>query len=351
MPVAPEHVDVFVSGEDGVCEYRIPALIVTNRGTLVAVCDARVDRPGDAPNNIDLVMKRSFDGGRTWTPLQLIRRYPGDEAACDPCALVDRDTGAIWVFYDYAVPAPDHRERRILKLHATKSADDGETWSDPIDLAAQLKDPTWQAIYAGPGMGIQMRNGRLAVPVYSRQSDSEVSSCHVIYSDDRGRTWQIGEGVGSQVNEAQIVELTDGSLMINMRGTDQRLCRSVAISRDGGESWSEPRHDATLIEPHCQASFIRYTEQQDDEGISRLLFANCASTRARVNGTVRLSYDEGRTWPVARTIYAGQFAYCCLTVLPDGTIGLLYERDNYAALTFAGFTLDWLTDGKDTLSG
>ena len=350
MPAAPEHVDVFVSGEDGVCEYRIPALVVTNEGTLVAVCDARVDRRGDAPNNIDLVMKRSFDNGKTWSPLQVIRRYPGDEAACDPCALVDRDTGAIWIFYDYAIPDADLPERRKLVLHVISSRDDGETWSEPVDLIAALQPPVGMRLLAGPGMGIQMHSGRLVAPIYCRHITGEPSICHVVYSDDHGETWQIGAGVGTQVNEAQVVELSDGSLMINMRRADERLCRSVATSNDGGESWSEPRHDETLIDPHCQASFVRLTDSRDAGSLSRLLFANCASAEARVNGTVRLSYDEGLTWPVAKTIYDGEFAYCCLTVLPDDTIGLLYEGDDYAKLTLARFTLDWLTDGKDSLS-
>jgi len=349
MAAEPQHIDVFISGEDGVCEYRIPALVVTNEGTLVAVCDARVDRPGDAPNNIDLVMKRSFDNGRTWTPMQLIRRYPGDEAACDPCMLMDRDTDTIWVFYDYAVPAADHPEGRILKLQAMKSEDEGETWSEPVDLAAQLKDSTWLAIYAGPGMGIQMRSGRLVAPVYTRRLDSEESSCHVVYSDDHGETWQIGQGVGRHLNEDQVVELADGSLLMNMRRADEKLCRVVAISNDGGQSWCEPRDDEALIDPHCQGTFIRFTDKRDGHPLDRLLFANAGSTGERTNGTVRVSYDEGKTWPVVRTIWEGSFAYSCLTALPDNSIGLLHERDDYGKVTFARFTLEWLTDDRDHL--
>jgi len=350
MAMEAQYTDVFVSGEDGVCQYRIPALVCTNSGTLIAVCDARVDRPGDAPNNIDLVMKRSFDDGATWSEMEVIQRYPGDEAACDPCLLVDREADAVWAFYDYAVPAPGHPEGRIVKLHAMRSDDEGETWSEPVDLAAQLKDPTWLAIYAGPGMGIQMHNGRLIVPVYTRRADSEDSSCHVLYSDDHGESWQIGEGVGHHVNEDQVVELADGSLMINMRRADEKRCRTIAISEDGGETWSQPRDDEVLIDPHCQGTFVRFTDRRDGCPVNRLLFANAGSTDRRVNGTVRVSYDEGRTWTVAKTVWDAEFAYSCLAVLHDNTIGLLYECDDYGRIAFARFTLEWLTDEKDALS-
>ncbi len=350
MSAEPQHIDVFVSGEDGVCEYRIPALVVTNEGTLVAVCDARVDRPGDAPNNIDLVMKRSFDGGKTWTQMQLIQRYPGDEAACDPCMLMDRDTDIIWVFYDYAIPEPDLREGRRLMLHVIKSEDHGETWSEPVDLTVTLQPPEGMSLYAGPGMGIQMRSGRLVAPVYSRHETGEPSMCHVVHSDDHGETWQIGAGVASKHNEHQVVELADGSLMSIVRQSPDKGHRLIATSNDGGETWSDTWEEPALVEPGCQASFIRYAEQRDGDGTNRLLFANPASPQNRVNGTVRVSYDEGKTWPVAKTIWEGSFAYSCLTVLPDNSIGLLYERDDYQRITFARFTLEWLTDEKDTLS-
>ena len=343
-----EGTPVFISGEDGVTEYRIPSLVVSNKRTLIAICDARVDQRGDAPNNIDLVMKRSFDLGRTWTPMRRIVAFPGQEAACDPCTLVDRETGTIWVFYDYAVPHDTLPLKRHIMFHAIRSDDDGETWSDPLDLTSELVKPDWYYLAAAPGMGIQARGGRLIAPTYSVRRDAP-SQSHMLSSDDHGGTWHLSAGVGGSNDECQVVELSDGTLMINMRQPREKGCRGVAVTADGGETWSDTVDDSALVEPGCQASFVRYTDTRDGDSKNRLLFANPAYATERVCMTVRLSYDEGKTWPVSRAIHPGPSAYSCLTVLPDRAIGLLYERDGYNQIAFARFTLEWLTRGKDAL--
>jgi len=342
--------DLFVERTEGVREYRIPALIRTNKGTMIAFCDARVDRPGDIPNNIDQVMKRSFDGGKTWSLMKVILDFPGKEGGGDPTLLVDRRTGTIWMFYVYGIPAPDVKPRgRRLWAHAIRSDDDGATWSKPIDLNDVLKKPEWTISVSAPGMGIQTRSGRLLVPSYSRQNGTVRS--FVGYSDDHGKTWHIGGPAPAKTNECQVVELADGSLMLNMRSKRGKHCRMVAVSRDDGKTWTDAKDDPTLIEPVCQGSFIRYTARRGGDGKDRLLFANPASKK-RENMTVRLSYDEGRTWPVSKVVHAGPAAYSCLAVLPDRSIGLLYERGKrhrYEAITLARFNLEWLTDGKDRL--
>jgi sialidase-1 len=149
-------------------------------------------------------------------------------------------------------------------------------------------------------------------------------------------------------NEVQVVERADGTLLLNARNQQGNHCRTVATSRDGGQSWSPLADEPALPDPQCQGSIVRYTDPLDG-GRSRILFANAASQTDRVNLTARLSYDEGRTWPVSRTVHAGSSAYSCLTVLPDATIGLLYERDGYSRITFARFDLAWLTNGADRL--
>jgi sialidase-1 len=153
--------------------------------------------------------------------------------------------------------------------------------------------------------------------------------------------------VGERTNESTVVELSDGRILDNMRSYHGENRRAVAASEDGGETWSEVTLDDALIEPVCQASLLRYTFP-DDSQESRILFSNPASTR-RVMMTVRLSYDEGQTWPVSKLIHAGSSAYSCMTVLPNRSIGLLYERDGYRKITFARFDLSWLTDGRDSL--
>ncbi len=350
-----EQNDVFVAGRDGVFQYRIPALVTSNEGTLIAACDARKDRGGDPPNNIDHVCKRSLDGGRTWKPLQVVADFPGAEAAGDPCLLVDRQTGTVWVFYAWCPEGIGTKASQpglsgsTLRVYAMTSDDDGVTWSKPRDLNPMVKDPDWNAMWCSPGRGFQTREGRLLVPSSSLRDGASYSQ--MFASDDHGQTWKTLTASGDKTNEHMAVELADGRLMANMRSRHGQGCRAVSTSSDGGRTWSELVHDPDLVEPVCQGSFIRYTSRQDGYAKDRLLFSNPAS-RKREKMTVRLSYDEGKTWPVSKVIHAGPAAYSCLTVLADGTIGLLYERGEksaYEKITFARFDLEWLTDGKDKL--
>ena len=345
----PNAVDLFFNGLDGVAQYRIPSLVVTTKGTLIAVCDARVDRPGDLPNNIDIAMRRSFDHGQTWTPVERIVDFPDAEGASDPCLLVDRDTGTVWMFYDHGVPHPTLPLKRKVTLHVIKSDDDGATWSAPRDLGADLCKPEWYYIASAPGNGIQLRGGRLIAPVYIPHHDGH-RTCHALYSDDHGQTWNLGEGTtNNATGEPQIVELADGALMMNVRRPPKADCRGVAISKDAGLTWSEVVNDPHLIEPSCQASFVRYTCTTGGDDRNRLLFCNPGNTGRRAGMTVRVSYDEGKTWAAHRGIHPTYSSYSSLAVLPDKSIGLLYERDPKFTLTFATFTLDWLTKGKDKL--
>ncbi len=332
--------------------------MTTNRGTLLAVCDARIHRYGDPPNAIDQVLKRSFDNGRIWEPIKVIADYPDMASACDPCLLVDRHTGRNLGFHMYCPNGIGTREAqpgltgRTTFLHTRWSDDDGQSWSAPRDLNREVKPPTWRVFYQGPGRGIQMRDGRLVVPCTGNEIQKQTS--HIVYSEDHGKTWLRGSSPsGFLTNESQIVELTDGSLMMNMRSVHGLYQRAVAVTKDLGCSWTPLAHDSTLVEPICQASIIRYTDRRDGYTKDRLLFSNPANKdRRRIKMTVRISYDEGKTWPVKKLIDSGKTAYSCLTVLSDGTIGLLYERgEQHAAqrIAFARFNLEWLSEGKDEL--
>ena len=352
-PAGVTETDLFVAGRDGYHTFRIPALLATSKGTLLAFCEGRKHGRGDS-GDIDLVLKRSSDRGATWQPLQLIAD-DGPNTVGNPCPVVDRSTGTIWLPITRNLGRDTERQivdrtgmgTRTVAL--MKSTDDGVTWSKPLDITAAAKDSTWTWYATGPGCGIQMRNGRLVVPCDHAVEGSKVKRSHVIYSDDRGATWKRGAALGDHTNECQVVERSDGSLLLNMRSYHQKNRRSVATSRDGGQTWSEVTLDETLIEPVCQASLIWLTEPWRGKG--RLLFTNPASTK-REKLTVRLSYDEGTSWPIAKELHAGPSAYSALAVLPDGTIGCLYERGRKSAaekITFARFTLEWLTDGKDRL--
>lgn len=348
-----EQSEVFVAGQDGVLEYRIPALVTSTRGTLIAACDARRDRSGDPPNNIDSVIKRSTDGGRTWGALQVVADFPGTEAAADPCLLTDRVTGTVWLFFGWCPEGIGTRASRpglagrTIQVTAMSSDDDGVTWTPPRDLNAMVKNPEWSAMWCSPGAGLQTRDGRLLVPSTSLRNGTPHSQAFC--SSDHGNTWRTLAASGANTNEHMLVELADGSLLANMRSNHGQGCRAYAVSADDGQTWSELQHHPALVEPVCQGSLIRYSARSDGHERDRLLFANPAS-RKRENMTVRLSYDEGKTWPVAKVVHAGPTAYSCLTALPDGTVGLLYERGNrgpYETITFVRFDLGWLTDGAD----
>ena len=350
-----EQTDVFVGGQDGIFEYRIPVLVTSNKGTLLAFCDARVEKEGDPPNNIDLALKRSSDGGKTWGPLQLLVDA-GEGAVADSCGLVDRETGTIWVFSVYCPKGIGSANAKAgltgdtFIYWAVKSDDDGETWSEPVDITAMVKKPEWRAGSPGPGTGIQTRDGRLIIPRYYTPDDGR-SVVFLSYSDDHGKTWEIGgEARGPwSTNETHVVELDDGSLLLNMRGATGNH-RKIARSTDGGMTWSEMTEDPALIEPGCQGSLIVHTDGLHYPQ-SRLVFLNPASLE-RNKMTARLSYDEGKSWPVSKQLYAGPSAYSSLTVLQDLTIGCLYERGDegpYEKITFARFNVEWLTNGKDGL--
>jgi len=346
----PRHADVFRGGEDGYHTYRIPSVIATRKGTLLAFCEGRKHSARDQ-SPTDMVLKRSLDGGTTWSPMQIVVRAVPD-AAMDPCPIVDRTTGTIWLVYDRWPEGYKGAEIKGIGTDAvtvweTHSADDGATWSEPRDLTATTKKPEWTGIAHGPGVGIQTRSGRLVVPC---NHYSNGRWCVLITSDDHGATWRLGGEVGPKMSESQVVELADGALMLNMRSYRGKRRRAIATSADGGTTWSEIADDPTLIEPVCQASFLRYT-LASEHGRNRLLFSNPAHEKSRINGTIRLSYDEGKTWPVAKTLVPGDFAYSCLAVLPDLSMGCLYETEGYRRIRFARFTLEWLTDGKDRIKG
>jgi sialidase-1 len=357
-----EQTDVFVAGQNGIREFRIPVLVTSTRGTLLAFCDARVEKPGDPPNNIDLVMRRSLDRGHTWEPLRVLVDH-ADGAAADSCAIVDEQTGTVWVFSVYApagvgsASAAPGLSGATFRYMAIRSDDDGITWSQPIDFTPMLKRPEWAAGSTGVGRGTQLRSGRLILPRYwadyrQPRTTREDAASFVCFSDDHGATWRMGDlvrGFGG-TNECQAVELTDGALLLNMRGLDGAQ-RKTALSRDGGATWAETREEPTLVEPRCQGSIQRFTDARRHDR-DRLLFANPASTR-RVNLSVRVSYDEGRTWSAGRSLHAGPSAYSCLTVLDDLTAGCLYENGRespYEKITFARFNVEWLSDGHDAIA-
>lgn len=346
----PDKFDVFVSGKEGYHTFRIPALIVSPKGTVLAFCEGRRNSTSDT-GDIDTVLKRSLDGGRTWQPLQVVAD-DGPNTIGNPCPVVDRDTGTIWLPLTRNLGDEgqgviiDGKSKGSRTVWLTHSMDDGVTWAKPIEITAAVKRDDWTWYATGPGCGIQLKSGRLVIPCDHKVLGTKAYRSHVMYSDDHGRTWKVGGVLGEKTNECQIVERSDDSLMLNMRSYHGKNRRAVAISKDGGLTWSEVTLDEGLMEPVCQASFIRFGARKAGEAKDRLLFANPASTK-REKMTVRLSPDGGATWPVGKVLHEGPAAYSALAELADGTIGCLYEcgeKSAYERITWARFPLAWLMD-------
>ncbi|GJM34286.1 MAG: sialidase [Saprospiraceae bacterium] len=335
--------------DDGVDTYRIPGLATTNNGTLIAVYDIRYNSSVDLQEDVDIGMNRSTDGGQTWTKMEIIMDMgewgglPQDQNGIgDPSVLVDRQTNTIWVAAVWAHGQPGKRNwfasKQGMKPEETsqfvlvKSEDDGLTWSPPINITPQIKDPKWHLLLQGPGKGITMKDGTLVFPAQYKDEE-EMPHSTLIYSKDHGKTWHIGTGAKSNTTEAQVVELADGSLMLNMRdnrgsGPDGRTgtgARSVAITTDLGKTWTE--HETSfkaLPEPVCMASLIKHTSKGQD----LLLFSNPFDQYTRKNMTIKISEDEGMTWPEKdhTLIDEGRGrGYSCMTSIDENTIGILYE--------------------------
>lgn len=340
---------VYAAKEDGYFTHRIPALIVTSKGTLLAFCEARSGSGADSAPT-DVVLRRSSDNGKTWTAAQVVAHFP-DATVGNPAPVEDRKTGVVWLLLTSNPAGLAEKEiesgsaRGSRTVWITRSNDDGLHWASAKEITGSVKKPNWTWYATGPGNGIQLTDGRLVVPCDHKVAETQALYSHVIYSEDDGKSWKIGGSAGPETNESAVVQLPDSSLMLNMRSYAGQHERAVALSHDGGLTWSSLRLDPALIEPICEASLISNTFKGGAER-TYLLFANPSDKEHRDRMTVRLSDDEGKTWPVSRLVYSGPSAYSSLAVLKDGTIGLLYERgepSGYQGIEFAHFNLKWLT--------
>lgn len=340
-PPAPQpvHADVFVAGESGYVCFRIPAVVAAADGSLLAFAEGRKKGCSDT-GDIDLVMKRSSDRGATWGPLEVIWD-DGDNTCGNPAPIVVSATGKLlllstWNLGDDREPAIiDQTSTDTRRVFVLSSTDHGRTWAAPREITESVKLPKWTWYATGPGSGIELQSGphkgRLLVACDHIEAETKKYFSHVIWSDDQGDTWTLGGSTSTdQVNECEVAEMPGNKLMLNMRNYNPiSKNRQISFSPDGGATWSAPFFHPQLIEPICQASLQRYSFPES--GRSRLLFSNPASQEGRKNMTLRMSYDEGQSWPLDTVLHAGPAAYSDLVVLPGGDIGCLYERGEASA--------------------
>jgi sialidase-1 len=340
---------LYKTGEAGYSCFRIPSIITTTKGTVLAFAEARRNNCGDA-GDIDLVVKRSADAGKTWSALQMVWNDSNNTCG-NPAPIVDQNTGKIILLTTWNL-GTDHEKdiinrtskdtRRVFML---SSDDDGLHWSGATDLTAGLKDSSWTWYATGPGRGLQIskgrHKGRLVVSTNHITGDTRQNYCQAIFSDDAGAHWKAGNVTNQDsVNESTIAELSNGKLMMNMRNASKKRTRQVATSKDGGANWSDIKTDTTLIEPVCEGNLLQYTYPGKKNA---LLFCNPASTSARTQMTIRVSYNDGRSWAAKKLLYAGPSAYSCLTVLPNGNIGCFYEaglQKAYEGIVFREISIE-----------
>lgn len=345
------------AGDDGVAAFRIPGLVTSNKGTLLGVYDVRYNSSVDLQEHIDVGLSRSIDKGQTWEKMRIpltFGEYGGLPAAQngvgDPAVLVDRKTGTLWIIAAWTHGMGNMRAwhnsqdgmdvEHTAQLVLSKSTDDGKTWSQPINITNQVKDPSWKFLLQGPGMGITMLDGTLVFPIQYIDS-AKVPNAGIMYSKDRGKTWHIHNHARTNTTEAQVAEVERGVLMLNMRD-NRGGSRAVSITKDLGKTWTEHSSSRKVLpEPVCMASLIKVEANDNILGKDILLFSNPNSTKNRNHITIKASLDGGLSFPEEFQVMLDEdmgWGYSCLTMIDKETVGILYES-SVAHMTFQAVKL------------
>ena len=346
------------AGDDGSAAFRIPGLVTTNKGTLLGVYDVRYNSSVDLQEHIDIGLSRSTDGGKTWEKMRLplsFGEYDGLPAAQngvgDPSILVDTKTNTVWIVAAWTHGMGNQRAwwsshpgmdlNHTAQLVMAKSTDDGKTWSAPINVTEQVKQPEWYFLLQGPGRGITMQDGTLVFPIQYIDK-TRIPNAGIMYSKDRGATWHIHNHARTNTTEAQVAEVEPGTLMLNMRD-NRGGSRAVYTTTDLGKTWKEHESSRTaLIEPVCMASLISVKAKDNALGKDLLIFSNPNSTSERKDMTIKISTDGGKTWSAEHQLLLDEgynWGYSCLTMIDKETIGILYES-SVAHMTFQSIKLE-----------
>ena len=345
------------SGDDGVESYRIPGLVTTNAGTLLGVYDVRHNNSADLQEYVEIGLSRSTDGGQTWEKMRIPMSFgeygglPKAQNGCgDPAILVDKQTGTIWIVaawthgmgwnraWTNSMPGMD--KEHTAQLVMVKSEDDGRTWSEPINVTEQMKDPSWYFFFQGPGRGITMDDGTL---VFASQyiGKDKIPNAGIMYSKDHGKTWKVSKHARTNTTESQVAEIAPGILMLNMRD-NRGGSRAVSTTTDMGETWKEHESSRTALpESICMASLIHVKAKDNVLGKDILLFSNPNTTEGRHSMTIKASLDGGYTWLPENQLLVdsgSSWGYSCLSMIDQETVGILYEG-SVAHMTFQAINL------------
>ena len=350
--------EIYHPGDYGSANYRIPGVIKAKDGSIVIVTDKRKYNEGDLPQDIDIVCNRSTDGGRTWTEPYTIAQGTGYNHGFGDCALAwsNDENGLIAVFVG-GVGLWNSTPSNPIRSYKSYSYDNGQTWTEPEEITQFIfgdnciypNQTTWRASFFGSGNGLLTSTGRIMFVAAIREGSAQSLNNYAVYSDDNGLTWHVSGRASVGGDEAKVTELVDGRILMSIRHAGKRWYN---ISEDGGETWMPNTsiwNDITA--PACNGDLIRYTSVNQGHNKNRLLHSVPKGSQ-RTDVTVYISYDEGETWPVSKTIVHYSSAYSSLCVLPDGTIGLYVEEEPNGTsgymTAFYNFSLEWLTDGEDT---
>ncbi|SEA92191.1 Por secretion system C-terminal sorting domain-containing protein [Flavobacterium gillisiae] len=342
---------LFTPGDAGSKNYRIPAIITAADGSLVTVTDKRWNHAGDLAAKIDPVVRRSTDNGKTWSDPLVIANFGAPTGVGDAAIVMDKSNGNLLCLLAANKGFFQSTNADPIRLVIVRSTDNGVTWGTPVDITNQIygPNPQWKGIFVASGRAHQLRDGKIVAALAVREdvAGAEKINNYMISSVDGGLNWTASAGRAElDGDEAKIVELNNGNLMMSIRNSGTRRFN---ISTDKGLTWGTAYNQAAITDPNCDGDFIRYTSTLDGYDKNRLLHTIPFASN-RTNVSVLMSTDEGGTWPTRKTIFAGSSAYSSLTVLPDGTMGIYYENGENSTyqMYFVRFSLNWLTNGADT---